>query len=166
MRIENILVPVDQSELAERALEYAAALVQPHGSLTLLTVVDKNLIVARQHQRVAEGLEEGFAMVVSTLLPVETAETDYAWENANNYLGRTAERLESLGLKVTKQIAEGNPADRIIENARKLNVDAVVMSTHGRTGFSRLVMGSVAQKVIAEVNCPVFLVPQRALERK
>ena len=105
-------------------------------------------------------------MLVSAILPIDIAEADLAWENANHYLSRIAAQFENLELKVNKQIAEGNPAERIIETARKLNIDAIAMSTHGRTGFSRLMMGSVAQKVIAEVNCPVFLVPQRALERK
>lgn len=160
MQIKHVLVPVDQSELAERAIEYAVALVQPHGSLTLLNVVEKHLLVTNKIKHESSGLEDGIAMVASAILPVDTAEADLAWQNADTYLGKTAARLESLGLKVTTKVAEGNPAEHILEAARKFNVDAIAMSTHGRTGFSRLVMGSVALKVVAEAPCPVFLVPQ------
>ncbi len=162
MQIKHVLVPIDQSELSERALEYALALVQPHGTLTLITVVEKTLPMIKMPQRAAKGLEDGVAMLASAILPVDTAEADLAWQNANSYLDRTAAPIESLGVKVYKEVAEGNPTERILEAARKLNVDAIAMSTHGRTGLSRLMMGSVAQKVIAEAECPVFLVPQRA----
>lgn len=165
MQIKHVLVPVDQSELAEHAIEYAVALVQQQGSLTLLNVIEKNMLETRVPRPDGEGLEAGFAMLVGTMMTTETAEADHAWENANHYLGRTAARLESLGVKVNQKIAEGQPAERILEIARSLNVDAIVMTTHGRTGLRRLLMGSVAQKVITEAVCPVFLVPQRALNR-
>jgi nucleotide-binding universal stress UspA family protein len=162
MPINHVLIPLDQSELAERALEYAVALVQPQGCLTLLTVIEKSLPVMKTPRPEAEGLQDGIAMMASTIMTMQTAEGDLGWQNANHYLERTAARLESLGLKVNTQVAEGHPAERILQAARKLNVDAIAMSTHGRTGLSRLVMGSVAQKVIAEADCPVFIIPQRA----
>lgn len=166
MQIKNVLVPVDQSELAEQAIDYAVTLVQQQGSVTLLTVIEKAMPAIKKQVHEGGGLEDGFAVLATTMLPVESAEADYAWQNANHYLNRIAAPLERRGLKVNKEIIEGQPAESILDVAKAHKVDVIVMSTHGRTGLSRLFMGSVAQKVVAEATCPVFLVPQRALEQR
>ena len=50
----------------------------------------------------------------------------------------------------------GDPADEIVKIAHEDNVDLIVMATHGRTGFKRLLMGSVAEEVVRRAECPVF----------
>jgi nucleotide-binding universal stress UspA family protein len=56
------------------------------------------------------------------------------------------------------RLVEGDPADVIAETARDVGADLIVMGTHGRTGFSRLVMGSVAEKVLRHAPCPVLTI--------
>ena len=61
-------------------------------------------------------------------------------------------------------VEAGDPATVIVETAQKLHVDAIVMSTHGRSGLSRWLFGSVTQKVLAASCCPVFVIPAKVTE--
>lgn len=70
---------------------------------------------------------------------------------------------KEVGAEVSSQVefatAFGEPAIHILDDAVKNNVDLIVMSTHGRTGLTRLMMGSVAQQVLARAECPVVVLP-------
>ncbi|MBZ0306650.1 MAG: universal stress protein [Anaerolineae bacterium] len=59
----------------------------------------------------------------------------------------------------------GRPSETIVEVAKKLNVDAIVMSTHGRSGLSLLLLGSVTHKVLNTSACPVFVIPAKKEEK-
>jgi nucleotide-binding universal stress UspA family protein len=154
MKIEHVLVPLDQSELSEAALDYAVELIQPHGTITLLWVLSAEMVKPEVHIR-PQPFVEGLQQKVDKIS---------VWEKAEHYLQTVASRIHKPGREVRIRIAEGYPAEQILENASKLGVDAIVMSTHGRSGVSRWVFGSVAQKVLSAAACPVFLVPQRSLE--
>jgi len=65
--------------------------------------------------------------------------------------------LEQDGFDVSISIRFGSPADEIVEAARSQNVDLIAMATHGMTGLRRLVLGSVAEQVLSQVNIPVLL---------
>jgi nucleotide-binding universal stress UspA family protein len=67
--------------------------------------------------------------------------------------------LSSEGVTVRTQIAEGNTAAEIVRHAAEHDVDLVVMGTHGRSGFDRLTLGSVAEKVLRKAACPVLTIP-------
>ena len=62
------------------------------------------------------------------------------------------------GVRATSTIVEGVPTERIVRAARARHADLIVMGRHGRTGFSRLLLGSVASRVIATSPCPVLRV--------
>jgi nucleotide-binding universal stress UspA family protein len=62
------------------------------------------------------------------------------------------------------RLLAGDPAHAILQCAAKESVDLIVMSTHGRTGFSRLLMGSIAEAVVREAKCPVLTLKQPAVE--
>jgi nucleotide-binding universal stress UspA family protein len=156
MKITHVLVPLDHSELSEAALEYAVELIQPQGKVTLLWVLSTEMVETEVHikpQPFFDGLRQE---------PVTTP----AWEVAEQYLERIANKIRTPSCTVDIRIAEGEPALRILDVAKTLDVDAIVMSTHGRSGVSRWVFGSVAQKVVSAAICPVFLVPQRSLEHQ
>ena len=74
-----------------------------------------------------------------------------------------ATRWQAPEYTIRTRLAEGQPAERILEQAEELAVDAIVMSTHGRSGVSRWVFGSVAQKVLSGASCPIFIIPLRSL---
>jgi universal stress protein A len=60
------------------------------------------------------------------------------------------------------QVTDGNPADAIVRMAEELDVDLIVMATHGRTGVPHIVLGSVAEKVVRHAPCPVLTIRQKA----
>jgi nucleotide-binding universal stress UspA family protein len=86
-----------------------------------------------------------------------------AFSSAQGYLEKIAFRLKQDGCRTRFHVLEGDPADAIMGFAEREKVDVIVMSTHGRSGLSRLLMGSVAEKVTRETSHPVMLIkPERA----
>ena len=150
--LHNLLIPLDESDLAELAVPYAKEIVSTHGTLTLLAVVD---VPAYPYMLAPSA----YPMTVES----DRAEYDHMVENmtsrARDYLRNVADRLSGEGYHVNIRVNSGDPANSIIETAKELNSDAIVMSTHGRSGLSRWVFGSVTQKVLAATPCPVLVVP-------
>jgi nucleotide-binding universal stress UspA family protein len=141
-----ILVPLDESELSEGVLEPAAALARiGSGRMVLLHVVPPSLEVAGHVFRVDEArLEEASA-------------------RAESYLEGVAGRLRREGLEVAvRVVAHEAPAAAILEAAAAEGAGVVAMSTHGRSGLGRLVLGSVADKVIRSARLPVLVMRPEA----
>jgi nucleotide-binding universal stress UspA family protein len=63
--------------------------------------------------------------------------------------------------KVVVHNLTGDPADRIVEQAARVDADVIVLATHGRTGLKRLLLGSVAEKVVRLAGCPVFVMREK-----
>ena len=84
----------------------------------------------------------------------ELAASGMAW--VRKELNKLLKVARATGVKATSTIVEGSPSDRIVRAARARRADLIVMGTHGRTGFSRLLLGSVASRVIAASPCPVL----------
>lgn len=139
--IKKILVPLDGSKLAEKALPYAEALAEKLEAELILTWVLHPLIVMSDYG----------ASSYETIISLEKNE-------ATQYLTTTQIELQKQHLPVRINILEGHAADAIIELACQERVGLIVMSTHGRSGLSRWVHGSVATKVLQQAPCPVFLV--------
>jgi nucleotide-binding universal stress UspA family protein len=95
------------------------------------------------------------------LLHVTTAESATADSKTltkiQNYLARIAQELTQAGLRVRTTVSQGDPADRIVREAGAMRADLIVMATHGRGGLQRVVLGSVAQGVLAHSGVPVML---------
>jgi len=142
----KILVPLDGSALAERALNHAEEIARGTGAeMILMQVIQFPL---------ADAPEAGPAEVRR----VFTEEVD----SAGAYLESIADRLRKAGVKVRSVVAQGAADSEILGFAHRENVDILVMSTHGLSGLSRLLMGSVAQKVMVTTKRPVMLVkPER-----
>jgi universal stress protein A len=80
---------------------------------------------------------------------------------ARQEMEQLVKKARAAGVKTTSTIVQGVPADRIVRAARAKHADLVVMGTHGRTGFSRFLLGSVASRVVATSPCPVLTVRGR-----
>lgn len=150
---QHILVPLDGSARSEQALPVAARIARMSGgSITLLYVVTPPLY----HN-------------VTPFEPYIMAE--HAWENerehrlveARHYLtcAAASECLEGLGVRLIVEM--GAPGAIIVEYTKKLLTDLVVMSSHGRTGFTRWTLGSVALKVARLSAAPVFILRENKL---
>ena len=137
MRFEKILVPLDGSALAESALARAVDLASADGATLMLV-------------RAAEA---------HTLPGVDPTEAQVeVVQEAEEYLGAVAARLEREGLKkVETSVWYGPAASAIVEAARLRKADLVVMSTHGRSGLGRLILGSVAESVLRGTTVPILL---------
>lgn len=80
---------------------------------------------------------------------------------ARQEMEQLVKKARAAGVKTTSTIVQGVPAHRIVRAARAKHADLVVMGTHGRTGFSRFLLGSVASRVVATSPCPVLTVRGR-----
>jgi len=145
IEFKNILYPTDLSDESRRALTYAAAFARWYAAqLTVLHVVPTFDPIA-----VGPGALNGPAQMV---LPMSREEIREQLRRVIDAAG-----LSSLGVRVSAQ--GGDPARIIVDQALETAADLVVMGTHGRSGFERLLVGSVAEKVVHKAPCPVLLVP-------
>ncbi|MFB6164236.1 MAG: universal stress protein [Haloarculaceae archaeon] len=138
--IEDVLVPTDGSEVAQRALDRALDLAEATGAgLHLLSVVDTSVAMD----------DSGTAAVVEAL--------EEAGERA---LDDAAERAAAADVPVVeREVAHGPPAAVIADYADDEAVDLIVMGTHGRTGLGRILLGSVTERVVRRAHGPVLTVP-------
>jgi nucleotide-binding universal stress UspA family protein len=144
---KHILVPLDDSEAGERALAAAQALAQVGGShVTLLHAVSM-LNPAYTALPYPLSIE-----VYGEMVEAET-------HKAEIYLKGIEERLRKCGLEQVKvKVVDGEAGAVITEVAQEVGADLIVMSTHGRTGIARAVLGSVADAVVRHGSVPVLLV--------
>lgn len=141
--LKHILVPLDGSALAEKALDYAVQIVAPKRRITLLSVIEVPDVVNTFHP-----------------LPTNLMMVEENLASAREYLERVAKELrKDHELRVNIEAKVGKPAQVIADIAESEFVDAIVMSTHGRTGVERFIFGSITQKVLSTMPCPVFVVP-------
>lgn len=139
----NVLVPVDDSKRSMKALEFAIENV-PDSSVTALHVIDPRNFSAK-------GIESG--------ITTDMAQLHEAREGAAKKLTeKVRERGEELGSKVNTAIETGKPAREIVSYAEEHDVDQIVIGSHGRTGASRVLLGSVAETVVRRSPVPVTVV--------
>lgn len=141
---KKILLPLDGSELSERAIEPALMLAkQVNGKVILLQAPVMDLVVSHP---VAGGY--------GVLLPEQSSEQ--AFEEASDYLDRVVDTYRHPEVTLIKLVLEGDPASLIVDTAAAEQADLIVMSTHGRSGLDRFIMGSVTEKVLQKAACPVL----------
>jgi nucleotide-binding universal stress UspA family protein len=133
--MDRVLVPLDGSETAERVLPQLRRLLigRPGAEILVLRALD------------------ALAPNLSVVAPALEAE-------AERYARRITFQLVNEGRRARSIVRPGGAAATILRVAREENVSLIVLSTHGRTGLSRLVLGSVAETVLRSSPCPVFLV--------
>ncbi|MAS34597.1 MAG: universal stress protein UspA [Anaerolineaceae bacterium] len=150
--IHHVLVPLDGSQLAEKALPIARQVVRSGGEITLLTVVHSPapLINIDPDEPIHVGDDAEYVQA--------------RVENAREYLEHTGKNLQLNGYDVHLEIAGGDPADAIIKASEEMHVGLIVMSTHGRSGLSRVLFGSITLKVLEASSIPVLVVPNRERE--
>lgn len=136
----RILVPLDGSTLADGILAEARALASSLGAGLVLARVIEPANYSRAYSMTDIGaLEAGKAEAVA------------------DYLKEVAARLEADGCRVQTDVMFGDPAIAILEHAARVEADIIAMSTHGRSGLDRWLMGSVAEKVLMGSQVPVLL---------
>jgi len=137
LSIRSILHPTDFSPRSEAAFQLACSLARANGARLLVLHVKPT--------EVAYG--EGYA------LPPEPVETRTV------LLGQLCRlRSPDPSIPVEHRLVDGDPVTEILRTAKENKCDLIVMGTHGRTGVSRLLMGSVAEQIVRKAPCPVLTV--------
>ena len=145
---KRILVTLDGSDLAQQALEPAFEIARKFGGEVILL-------------RVAIAEPQLVALPAFGEAPLPDYALQRDREEAEAYLHGLKLEWYSRGAPIHTEIITGNPAEMILDVAEVDEADLIVMSTHGRSGLSRLIYGSVAESVLRGARAPVLLIPVR-----
>jgi universal stress protein A len=144
IRLERILLPTDFSEFSKPAEKYACALAEQFDSELHLLHVLQDLI--------ALVPEPGLAF------PPPADYVQELRESAEKALAEMPDPAWAEGRRIVRATRQGPPFLEIVRYARELDVDLIVLGTHGRTGLSHILLGSVAERVVRKAPCPVLTV--------
>jgi len=145
---DHVLVPTDGSETAESAVDQAVDLASKYdATVHALYVVDVDAtsysLGSEQVDRIRQGHID------------EMTEVKEAADEATGYV---ADRGAEYGVEVIEHVTAGEPARAIRTFVEDEDVDLIVMGSHGRSGLSRVILGSVAEKVLRRTRLPVLVV--------
>ena len=142
---QKILVPLDGSEFSECVLNHVRAIATE----------------CHVPQVVLLGVAEPISYQVYYMIGIEDRVREMQKETqkyVESYLSKAADSLRQDGLTVQTVVVSGRPAEEILDYANKNQVDLIIMSTHGRSGVSRWVVGSVTDKVVRHSVTPVLTI--------
>ena len=142
--IRSILAPSDFSAHSERAVRYACGLAERLGSELHLVHI------------LSDVIPTGPDPLLMPVMPPEYYEENE--ERARETLGRLLDPAWGSPRSVVTAVRWGSPVETIVAYAEDLGVDLLVIATHGRTGLSHVLLGSVAERIIREAPCPVLTI--------
>ena len=148
IKIRRILVPVDFSDHARAVVDWGAHLAEEHGSSVVFL-----------H---AYHLPVEFQQLEGAYLP-----PDFWYsvkEEAEKTLAGYVDALRERGIAVEAVVREGYPATVIVDEAREINADLIVIGTQGLSGLKHLLLGSIAERVVQRAPCPVLTIKTREEE--
>ena len=148
-RPSQILVPLDGSPLAEQALHHASGLAR---------LLDVEILLVRALSPMLHPRYQNDKLVLSC---ADFVEVEDAWR----YLANRADGLRSEGNRVSIRVLVGSPSAAIADAARTEGIDLIVMTTHGRGGLGRVLLGSVADGVLQRTSVPVLLIRSDLADR-
>lgn len=137
--LNTILYPTDFSKPSEYAFQLACSMARDHGAKVVIMHVAPPMIVGGE-----------------VMVPLPPA--DYKAQIWESFRKLQATEPRARELRVETLLVDGDPAYEIVAAAKETGADLVIMGTHGRTGLSRLVLGSVAEQVLRKAPCPVLTV--------
>jgi universal stress protein A len=151
MNIRSILLPTDFSDCSDSAIAYATHFArQVNASIICLHVIEP-LVPAVGYAGITEPLPMGEDM------------SEQLDESAARELPKISKHKDCSGLKIEEVMTHGDAASEIVRIAKERGVDLIVIASHGRTGWGRILFGSTAEEVVRHAHCPVLVVkPERA----
>jgi len=144
---KRALIPLDGSVVAESILPFILEVAGP---------LDMEVALLRVLVPVPPMTVEGTQVVIEDAGRLRA--------EAEEYLASIAAELRAKGVRVTTAVRRGEPVAEILAGAREADADLIAMTTHGRSGLSRLLFGSVAAAVLSHAEVPVFLIRQTAAQ--
>lgn len=149
MSEQLIVVPLDGSELSERAIPYAALYAKTFGGRLLLATV-------------WEGAEDALTSILPAVAEDLFKEGERYYEK---YLAKVAEKYMVDGVKIDAEVLAGNAAETILKLIEDRHADVLALSTHGRSGLGRWWYGSVAGEVAQRASIPRLIVGPKVLSQ-
>ena len=137
---KKILVPLDGSELAENAIKHVEIFIgtKKIQEVVLLQVIERS---------------------AGTLYNLETDIKERIEKGIKDYLGGIADAFREHGINVKSIVKYGDAAETILNYVDENNIGIIIMSTHGRSGISRFLAGSVAERVMRHSTVPILIIP-------
>jgi nucleotide-binding universal stress UspA family protein len=147
---KKIMVPLDGSELAECVLPHVEAFVNGFklSDVTLVRVVEPEEL--SYHRELPEDPQR-------TAKAMAQKEADRK-SSAKDYLKQVAARIKHEGTRLQTEVLVGRVTESLIDYAEKNAIEVILLATHGRSGVTRWVRGSVADKILRSANLPVLMV--------
>ncbi len=147
----EMIVPLDESALAEAVLPFVSRLVKQWGSkdigVTLVTVCKAPVMPSDFTDEMRQAWHEK-----------QSQEAAITVKAGQKYLDSIQDRLASEGIKAKTQTLMGKVAEEIVNLASSIPCSFIAMSTHGRSGLGRWVYGSTTERILVGASCPIFLV--------
>jgi len=141
----RIMVPLDGSKLAECVLSHAQEIAKlSKASIELVQVIEPVELPTRG----------GLALSIDDLKQIET----HSKNDAERYLNEIIKRLKNVSIKARSKVLIGKAADSLIDYIHESNFDLIIMATHGRSGISRWIWGSVAERIVRSSSIPVLII--------
>ena len=147
---EKILLTLDGSKVGEAAL--------PHIEQLVAKLVPSDKVEVTLIQVVSSLVHHIVVGEEAVRAPYTAQEIEQLKKNAAQYLTKAGEALRKIGATTKIMVTVGNAAEEILKAADELKVDMIAMSSHGRSGLSRLAFGSVTDKVLHNSDKPVLVV--------
>jgi nucleotide-binding universal stress UspA family protein len=147
---KKILVPLDGSHFAENALEYAEDLARKYGAEIILV----------------RACFAPVAILGPGDMATMPAPANYEEDAAREYLAKMRDRVAQHGVSCETVALVGDPSEGVIEMSAEKGADLIVVTSHGRSGFKRFLMGSVAERIARHAPCPVLIIGRDTLERR
>ena len=151
----NVLVPLDGSEVSERALAHAQNMAKAFGARVYLLQV---ISVTHEYEAARDAGGES-PSVAEYSLEIAREITTGRQTRAEQYLEEAAARLASQAIQVDTAVRQGLTLETITTFVEEHEIDLIVMSTHGRGYFQRFLVGSVTDRVIRSSPVPVVAIP-------
>ena len=174
MMYKKIIVPLDGSKLAECVLPHVESIAKSSGTeeVILITVTERFDNLARKNNLGKPYISSDefqpavaftdrpfsgkhFEIDPTLKIPLVTGKI---LKQGQTYLAKVAEQLAKKGVKISTTILMGDAAEQIVDFAGSEKADLIIMASHGRSGFSRWAVGSVAEKVFHGSIVPILLV--------
>ena len=153
---KRILVPLDGSRFASRSLKYAVEIAQKFNAEIILIQVEKPATAIAASDGPQPDIQSPAAAKIAMQIALD--EDNRKLSKAKRYLSRKAREIKAKKIVCSYQANIGNPAESIILYSKRKKIDLIIMTSHGKSGLVRAVMGSVADEVVRKSGKPVLVI--------
>jgi len=160
---KNLLVPLDGSRFSSRALGYAIDIAQHYRArIVMLRVVEPETPISAVTTPMGMETSLSAQLAIKEATRQEQIKTGYA----KRYMSRKLQEVTLKGIKADYLVVTGDPFESIMKTCKKEHIDLVVMTTHGKSGLKRAILGSVADKVVRDARVPALVIRPRQSRRR